>query len=70
MQYRTDIKILDYNEAFPGVITMRPSQGFAGTEEQGHLFQETRQHRSKIKGNWGNKGNFREQGKKEINILI
>ena len=48
---------------------MRPSQGFAETVEQGHLFQESREHMFKIEGNKGGvavggggcKCNFREQ---------
>ena len=54
-------------------LNLRPSQWLWGTEEQGHLFQGTRERRSKMRGTNAILGNienqsfdFREQGNKSI----
>ena len=41
---------------------LRPSQGFWGTGEKGHLFQGKRRTKAKILGEQGNKDNIGEQG--------
>ena len=49
---------------------MKPSQGFWGTGEQGHLFKGNRGTKAKCCGEQGNKDNIGEQGTQETNFRI